>query len=109
MTTEKKYIDEYMGHHAIDRVTGFTGIITSMSFDLFGCVQCGVTPPALKDKDGKQELVPSHWFDTNRLVLEGDRVMPLTDFPFFAPASTTATKPKERVTVSGPADKASPR
>jgi len=88
MQTERLYIEEYMGYPARDRVTGFEGVVTSISFDLFGCVQCALTPPATKDERGKQEHGPCNWYDANRLQLTGDRVMPLTDFPFVTPAGT---------------------
>ena len=52
-----------LGFKAKDKITGFSGIITSVSFDLFGCIQVVISPPI--DKDGKTR--EGHWFDTNRL------------------------------------------
>lgn len=66
-----------MGRKAKDKITGFSGIITSTSFDLYGCAQLALMPST--DKDGK--LGEGHWFDTNRIELIGeDRVMPVPTF-----------------------------
>ena len=90
--------DEYinlLGKTARDRVTGHTGVICTIGFDLFGCVQAVVKPPV--DKDGKQ--VDGVWLDVNRLeILGNDRVMPV---PSFAPVPQKhdhgpADKPKSR-------------
>lgn len=72
----KKHI-ELLGIKATDAVTGFEGVITTMSFDLYGCVQAVVTPPI--DKDGK--LKDGKWFDVTRLKLSDEPpVMELPDF-----------------------------
>jgi len=65
---------------AKDRVTGFQGIVTSVTFDLYGCVQCILTPEynAASDKD---QLRESHWFDTKRLELLSDT--PVMEVPMF--------------------------
>jgi hypothetical protein len=41
-----------LGDKVKDRVTGFTGIVTSISHYLNGCIRCGVQPEVL-EKDGK--------------------------------------------------------
>ena len=68
-----------MGVPVRDKVTGFEGAVTCVSFDLYGCVQCIVTPKAGKDgelKDGK-------WFDIARLQKTGSKpVMPTPDYDF---------------------------
>lgn len=66
-----------LGRVASDKVTGFRGVITSASFDLYGCVQVALTPPAPADG---QELKHGHWFDVNRVQVSADRVMPVPDF-----------------------------
>lgn len=87
---------DLLGTRAIDKVTDFEGVITSVSFDLYGCVQCVVTPP--KKTDG--ELADSRWFDVNRLnVVNDGRVMPVPDF------EKVATKPADY--AHGPAEKPS--
>lgn len=79
-----------LGKAVKDRVTGFVGVVSSVCFDLYGCIQAAVTPPV--DKEGK--IVDSKWFDVNRLeVTDEKRVMPVPDYP--APA----------VFAHGPAEK----
>ena len=60
-----------LGMKVRDRVTGFKGMLSSVSFDCYGCVQGLVTPPVLIGK--LQEL---QWFDMKRLEVDGQRVMP---------------------------------
>ena len=72
----------YLGRKAEDRVTGFSGIVTTVSFDLYGCIQVILNPGL--DKDGKMGEL--HWFDINRLKVDfnEDPVMeqPKFDFSF---------------------------
>ena len=49
---------ELLGFRAEDRVTGFKGVVTSVSFDLYGCIQVALNPGM--NKDGKLE--DGHWF-----------------------------------------------
>jgi len=66
-----------LGIKVRDAVTGFTGVVSSISFDLFGCVQAVVSPPV--NNDGV--LGEGRWFDTKRLVvLEPDPVMQVPSF-----------------------------
>jgi hypothetical protein len=68
---------QLLGLRARDCVTGFTGVITSVSFDLFGCVQAVIAPPL--DAEGK--IPEGRWFDVTRLVdLSEQPVMPRPDF-----------------------------
>ncbi len=66
-----------LGKTAKDRVTGFQGVVITVAFDLFGCVQAVLRPAA--DKDGK--LNDAHYFDVNRLeIVDEKRVMPVPAF-----------------------------
>lgn len=77
----KNHID-LLGKKARDRITGLQGVISSVCFDLYGCVQAGISPPV--DKDGK--LVDSRWFDVNRLeIVDETRVMPVPAFAIEPP------------------------
>ena len=69
---------QMLGFKAKDKVTGREGVITSVSFDLYGCVQLLLTP--LVQADGKQ--AETNWYDEKRLrVLDKrKRVMPVPDF-----------------------------
>jgi hypothetical protein len=66
-----------LGLKVKDAVTGFTGVVTTISFDLYGCIQAVVTPPFVdsdKPNSGK-------WFDVSRLeILDGTPVMDHPDF-----------------------------
>ena len=72
----KKYI-EMLGLEARDKVTGFKGVLTSLSFDLYGCIQFVISPGT--DKDGK--LDTGHWFDINRIEVTGEK--PVMTMPAF--------------------------
>jgi len=68
---------ELLGLRAKDAVTGFNGVITSISFDLYGCVQAVVTPKINADS----EIKDGRWFDVTRLKITGKkRVIALPDF-----------------------------
>ncbi len=89
------YVD-LLGYRVRDKVTGFEGVVTSIGFDLYGCVQAVVTPAS---KDGKQE--DSRWYDTHRLAIQdGERVMALPCYASLVP-QVPRSEPK------GPADKPS--
>lgn len=64
-----------LGLKAKDRVTGFAGVVSSVTFDLYGCVQAIVTPAVSADgKTGE-----SAWFDIKRLETS-ERVMDAPQF-----------------------------
>lgn len=66
-----------LGHIVKDRVTGFEGVVTSVGFDLYGCIQAIVHPGL--GADGK--VGDSCWFDINRLVVTSTKpVMKQPDF-----------------------------
>jgi hypothetical protein len=37
---------QMLGFNAKDRVTGFSGVVSSICFDLYGCVQAALRPPS---------------------------------------------------------------
>lgn len=68
---------ELLGLRVRDRVTGSVGVVTSVSFDLYGCVQGLLDPPT--GEDGKKG--ERWWYDTKRLeVLDSTPIMELPDF-----------------------------
>jgi len=79
-----------LGYKAKDQVTGFAGVVTSVSFDLYGCIQYVLTPPA--GENGKQE--GGRWYDALRIQITGKkRVMEVPDFvPDKGPAPKPAGK-----------------
>lgn len=56
---------ELLGLKVKDRVTGLEGIVTTVSFDLYGCIQA-VIHPGLTAEGAIRE---GNWFDVNRLVV----------------------------------------
>ena len=62
-----------LGFKVQDVVTGFLGIVTSISFDLYGCVQAVVQPEA----NEKGEIGEARWFDVKRLVPRTGRTGPV--------------------------------
>lgn len=52
-----------LGHRVTDRVTGMGGIVTSISFDLYGCIQAVLHPGLKPDGTMGDQL----WFDVARL------------------------------------------
>lgn len=74
----KKHI-ELLGFKVQCRVTGFKGVVASISFDLYGCVQAIVNPGT--DSSGK--IGESQWLDVNRLkVISKKPVMERPNFDF---------------------------
>ena len=70
---------EILGFTVRDRVTKATGVATTISFDLYGCIQVVVNPGV--DKHGKAQ--ESAWFDINRLeIISKTRVMEPPSFDF---------------------------
>jgi hypothetical protein len=69
----KATLNEYLGRKATDKITGESGVVTSVSFDLYGCVVASMTPPYEK---GERSFARGGWFDIQRLTLSDEpRVM----------------------------------
>lgn len=74
-TNVNKYL-QLLGLKVRDRVSNMEGIVTSVSFDLYGCVQCIVD----HGHDDKMER-KAHWYDHKRLeVLNQTPVMEQPSF-----------------------------
>ena len=68
-----------LGKKAKDIITGSTGVITSLSFDLYGCIQVILTPGKI-DKEFK-EVKSIGWVDINRIkIIKNKRIMEHPDF-----------------------------
>ena len=85
----QKYI-EMLGFKACDKVTGFKGVLTSLSFDLYGCIQFVIDPEI--DKDGKRGT--GHWFDVNRIKVTGTK--PVMEMPAFRESAEDTPGPAEK-------------
>ena len=66
-----------LGMKVRDKVSGFHGVVSSVAFDLYGCVQVVIDPPV--DKDGTRR--DGHWFDVSRITVTGKT--PVMDAPNF--------------------------
>lgn len=96
MINLKKHLD-FLGMRVEDRVTGFKGVVASVSFDLYGCIQAIVNPGA--NADGV--LRDSQWFDVNRLkVIAETPVMNRPEFEWTPQVISDGGKgPAERPAV----------
>jgi hypothetical protein len=66
-----------LGFRVRDVVTGFEGVVESISFDLYGCVQAIVRPVV----DEKGQAAEPRWCDLKRLTATSDApVMPVPTF-----------------------------
>ena len=74
----KKHLD-LLGHEVKDKVSDFTGVVISMSFDLYGCIQADVRPKKLRKDDGT--ITQGMWLDVLRLDVVSKK--PLMDQPNF--------------------------
>ncbi len=73
MTHIQKHL-EILGHTVKDKVTGLEGVVTSLAFDLFGCIQVVITPDCKSSNSAS-------WVDISRIqVLSDFHVMPIPDF-----------------------------
>lgn len=78
---------ELLGMKVEDKVTGTRGVVTSICYDLFGCVQAVINQGI--DKDGK--ALDSHWFDIERLEVTSKE--PVMTVPNFGEVKGPAEKP----------------
>lgn len=82
-----------LGFRVRDAVTGMEGVVTSISFDLFGCIQAVVQPDI--DKAKPNEIPQGQWYDCKRLTpLADSPVMAVPDFT--QPENGSADKPAFR-------------
>lgn len=88
-----------LGLKVCDKVSGMTGIVESICFDLYGCVQAVVRPPV----DEKGALPEGRWFDVSRLnVLDWTPIMEVPGGRFTVDRSR---HDKPRAVAAGPAEK----
>ena len=60
-----------LGYKGKDKVTGYTGVITSTSVDLYGCLQVLLTTEIDENHEWN-----CRWFDMNRIeLISVDRIM----------------------------------
>lgn len=96
---------ELLGFKVRDKVSGFEGVVTSIGFDLMGCVQC-IVSPAADNTTGKK--ADSHWLDYKRLTKLSEQ--PVMDTPDFAYDVLEVPQAVEaRRAVQGPVSKSIPK
>jgi hypothetical protein len=66
----KKYKD--FGKQGRDKVTGFVGLITAVTYYMYGCAQVYLNPPI--DKEGKKQ--EGGWFDEGRIEIISEGINP---------------------------------
>lgn len=66
---------ELLGLKVKDKVTDTTGIVTSISYDLYGCIQAIITLSA--GTENRENLIG--WYDIKRLEILDD--VPVLDMP----------------------------
>lgn len=81
---------ELLGLKVRDVTTGFEGVVESVCFDLYGCVQAVVRPTVHFSEKGEQVMPDGRYLDVHRL-------RPVTDAPVMALPTFEE--------VHGPADK----
>jgi len=79
-----------LGYRMRDVVTGYEGVVESVSFDLYGCIQAAVRPEMQKDKP--TEIPEGRWLDVKRLELVHGPVMAAPNFDL--PEIGSADKPR---------------
>ena len=106
MQTALEYL-QILGLPVKDRVTGFEGVVSSVGFDLYGCVQCVVTPK-VATADSAPKLNDSHWFDYKRLDITNGQ--PVMARPAFAqmPAAMTMEEARAEEKQPEPGPEAKP-
>ena len=86
-----------LGQRGKDRITGASGTITSICFDLYGCVQVSLTP-TVEDRERNKDV--GYWMDIKRVWV--DSLLP----PVMQAPDFLLMKSGEE---AGPAEKPSPR
>lgn len=61
-----------LGKEAVDKITGFKGIIIGRIEYMFGCAQYGLSPKV--GDDGK--TLSTEWFDEGRIEIVGNGIAP---------------------------------
>lgn len=81
-----------LGLKVKDQVTGCEGVVTSISFDLYGCIQAVIQPPTKEGKKNEPE-----WFDVTRLKITNKKpVMNAPDFTGIDPVAKGEKGPAEK-------------
>ena len=82
-----------LGMSVKDKVTGFKGAVTCISFDLYGCIQAIVVLQV--NKEGKYD---GKWFDVSRLIVtKKNHVMDVPNYDnVYSPIAQGLKGPEEK-------------
>jgi len=70
---------DLIGLKVEDKVSGQKGVVTSISYDLYGCIQASITPKTQEAKG--EEMMCMFWYDISRLkILSKKPVMKVPEF-----------------------------
>lgn len=70
---------DLIGLKVEDKVSGQKGVVTSIAYDLYGCIQASITPKNSESK--REEMFVDTWYDISRLrVLSKKPVMEAPTF-----------------------------
>lgn len=73
-----------LGLKCRDKITGIEGVVESICYDLYGCIQGCIRPYGTK-KD-TQEPHDGRWYDVSRFeIIDNVPIMPVPDFVTDAP------------------------
>lgn len=64
-----------LGNKVKDSITGFTGIATTRTEYLYGCVHIGITPESLSKES---QPIDTHYFDEQRIVTLKEKAIPVS-------------------------------
>jgi len=78
---------ELLGKKVVDRITMTKGVVTSVSFDLYGCV-CAIVNPGINKEGTARDTA---WFDIARLKVTSNK--PVMEVPTFGRVRGPAAKP----------------
>ena len=65
---------QLLGNKVTDTITGYTGVVVSVSYDITGCVQALVRPQVVDT--GEMKYPESAWLDVQRLEVYSRVVEP---------------------------------
>jgi len=87
----------FLGYKVEDKVTKQIGVVVSISFELYGCIQ-GLVVPEVDEKGARSD---SRWYDIGRLVIISDE--PVMAQPTFVMVRAQKTSKKSFLDPPGPA------
>jgi hypothetical protein len=90
---------QLLGTRQRDVITGLAGVVTSISFDVNGCIQAVLKPPL--DKDGK--ISDGVWIDLQRLEPNGEPAC--APFPYERFPDARVQEVREQKFAAGSAEK----